>query len=44
VAGIYGVVFPAANTLAELDEMEAALERLGFWVSRSYVGELFGTR
>ncbi len=41
--GIYGVLFPAADTLAELDEREAALEALGFWVSRSYTGELFAT-
>ena len=38
---IYGVLFPSADTLAELDEVEAALEALGFWVSRSYTGELF---
>ena len=38
---IYGVLFPSADTLAELDEREAALEVLGFWVSRSYTGELF---
>ena len=42
-SGIYGVLFPAADTLAELDEREAALEALGFWVSRSYTGELFAT-
>jgi hypothetical protein len=30
VAGIYGVVFPAANTLAELDEM-SGIEQLRFW-------------
>ena len=42
-AGIYGVLFPAADTLAELDEREAALEALGFWVSRSYTMELFAT-
>lgn len=41
--GIYGVMFPAADTLAELDEIEAALKELGFWVSRSYSGELFAT-
>jgi hypothetical protein len=41
-AGIYGVVFEAADTLGELDGVEAALERLGFWVSRAYTGELFG--
>lgn len=29
VAGIYGVLFPAADTLAELDEREAALEASG---------------
>lgn len=40
---IYGVLFPSADTLAELDELEAALEALGFWVSRSYTGELFAT-
>ena len=40
---IYGVLFPSADTLAELDEVEAALEALGFWVSRSYTGELFAT-
>jgi hypothetical protein len=40
VAGIYGVLFPAADTIAELDEKEAALEALGFWVTRSYTGEL----
>ena len=42
-AGIYGILFPAADTLAELDEREAALEALGFWVSRSYTMELFAT-
>ncbi len=40
---IYGVLFPAADTLAELDEREATLKALGFWVSRSYTGELFAT-
>ena len=42
-AGIYGVLFPAAATLAELDEREAALEALGFWVTRAYTMELFAT-
>ena len=42
-AGISGVLFPAADTLAELDQREAALEALGFWVSRSYTLELFAT-
>jgi hypothetical protein len=40
LAGIYGVTFLGANTLAELDETEAALEALGFWVSRSSTLEL----
>jgi hypothetical protein len=39
-AGIYAVVFPSADTLDELDELDAKLTRLGFSVGRSYVGEL----
>jgi hypothetical protein len=44
VAGIYAVAFPAADTLGKLDEVEAALEQIGFWVSRSFVAGLFGMR
>jgi hypothetical protein len=42
-AGIFGVLFPAADSLAELDEREAALEALGVWVSRAYTLEVFAT-
>lgn len=42
-AGIFAIAFPAADTLAELDEIETALENLGFWVSRSWILEFFST-
>ena len=41
VIGVYAVTFPGADTVAELGDIEAALERLGFRVSRSIPGQLF---
>jgi hypothetical protein len=41
--GIFAVAFPAADTLAELDAIEMALEELGFWASRSWIAEPFST-
>jgi hypothetical protein len=38
---LYSITFPEADTLSELEIVEKALERLGFWVTRSYTGQLF---
>jgi hypothetical protein len=41
LVGMYAVLFPDAVAISDLDAKQAALEALGFWVSRSYAGEAF---